>query len=451
MIVMDKTVEFLNSLLKDGDVIILGLSGGIDSMCLLEVLLKLDKKIKIVCAHINHNIRIESDNEYVFVKDYCSNKNVIFEYTKFDKKSENIDFNEQELREKRYKFFDEIVKKYDAKYLMTAHHGDDLIETILMRMTRGSNLKGYAGFSVISKKREYYDLVKPLIFCSKNDLINYAKDNNISYVSDLSNNSLKYTRNRYRNKIIPLLKEENKDLHLKYLKYSNELFEYYDYVNRIVINEIDKRYKDNTLDISNFLDLDILIKKKVIENILDSNYYDNLYLVSDIHIGNIIKLIENDKPNIYIYLPDNLMVKKEYNKVIFSREKSSNNGYKYVLEDEVVLLNGDSIRKINDIDSNSNYVIRLDSKELNLPLYVRSREEKDIMYVKNLNGSKKVKDIYIDCKLSKDERIVQPLVVDSNNNVLWIPGIKKSKYDKEKSCKYDIVLCYNKKAEEGNR
>ena len=149
---MNETICYLKSILKENDTIVIGLSGGPDSMCLLDILKKLPIKLNIICAHINHNIREESKEECIFVKEYCKKNNLIFETITFDKKSNEENYNEQELREKRYKYFEELIKKYNAKYLMTAHHGDDLIETILMRLTRGSNLKGYSGFQVETQK-----------------------------------------------------------------------------------------------------------------------------------------------------------------------------------------------------------------------------------------------------------------------------------------------------------
>src|SRR5699024_2935456 len=121
-------------------------------------------------------------------------------------------------RLKRYNFFDELVHTYHAKYLMTAHHGDDLMETILMRLTRGSSLKGYAGFKKEYKK-DNYKVVRPLITQTKQEIIEYMDNLGLKYFIDESNFSDKYTRNRYRKNILPFLKQEDPQVHHKYLKF----------------------------------------------------------------------------------------------------------------------------------------------------------------------------------------------------------------------------------------
>ena len=439
---MKETIAYLKSLLKDNDTIVIGLSGGPDSMCLLDVIKSLNKNIKIVCAHINHNIRKESFEEQKFIEDYCQKNELIFETTTFDKKSEDQDYNELELREKRYNYFETIIKKYNAKYLFTAHHGDDLVETILMRISRGSNLKGYTGFQVETKKKNY-KVIKPLIFLTKEDINTYNEERNIPYVLDKTNDEDNYTRNRYRHNVLPFLKGENQNIHLKYLKFSRELLTYYEYVDKVVNKEIDKRFEKNTLDIEAFSRLDKLIQTKIIEYILDTNYIDNLYLVSDKHVNLILNIIDNPKPNLEINLPDNLHITKSYNILKITRNKKSNEEYNIPIIEETLLPNGKTIKILKQTESNSNFYIRLNSKELTLPLYVRTRKEGDKMIVKNMDSPKKVKDIFINSKLSKEERDTQPIVVDKEGNIIWLPGIKKSKFDKAKNENYDIILWYN--------
>lgn len=439
---MKETIAYLNSLLKDNDTIVIGLSGGPDSMCLLNILCNINKRIRIICAHINHNIREDSKDEMQFIIEYCRNKNLELETTIFDKKNSRNDFNELELRERRYSYFENIVKKHSANYLFTAHHGDDLIETILMRLTRGSNLKGYSGFQIETQK-ENYKIIKPLIFTTKEEIDKYNQQKDIPFVIDHTNNEDNYTRNRYRHKVLPFLKNENSNIHLKYLKFSRELLNYYNFVDNIVSCEIEKRYNKKVLDITDFTKLDKLIQTKIIEYILDDNYKTNLYCVSDKHINLILDIIASNRPNIEINLPDNLCIKKSYNSIKLTRNNKKNDFFRIPLDTITELPNGKKISFIESTDKISNYYIKLNSKEISLPLYVRTRQDGDRMVVKNMEQPKKIKDIFINSKLSKEERDTQPIVIDSKGEIIWLPGLKKSKFDKAKNENYDIILWYN--------
>lgn len=439
---MEETIVYLKNLLKDNDTVVIGLSGGPDSMCLLNILLSLNKKINIICAHINHNIREESKDELEFVVDYCKQKQVTIETTTFTKKSSLTNYSEQELREKRYQFFEEVINKHNADYLFTAHHGDDLIETILMRLTRGSNLKGYSGFQTETPK-ENYKVIKPLIYATKDDIDEYNKQNNIPSVIDNTNFKDIYTRNRYRHNILPFLKNENPNIHLKYLKFSKELNKYYEFVNTLINKELSKRYKDNILDITNYNDLEPLFQTKLIENVLDSIYIDNLYLITDRHVELILGIINNPRPNLEINLPADVRVVKSYNQLIITKNNKKISDYNILLKEITAIPNGREIKIINDTTEKSNYYLKLNSKEVSLPLYVRNRKTGDKMIIKNMNNAKKIKDIFIDEKIPKEERDTYPIVVDNNDNILWIPGIKKSKFDKSNDENYDIILWYN--------
>ena len=158
--------------------------------------------------------------EAQYIKKYCDQNNLMIESMIITEYGDDNFHNE--ARNIRYKFFEDVVLKYNANYLMTAHHGDDLIETILMRITRGSNLAGYSGFKKIVHM-EKYDIVRPLLSYTKKQLEEYNILNNVKYYVDSSNSKDKYTRNRYRKYILPFLKEEDKNIHLKYLKFSNVL------------------------------------------------------------------------------------------------------------------------------------------------------------------------------------------------------------------------------------
>lgn len=421
---MDKALDFINKYIDDG--VVIACSGGPDSMALFDVLLKSGLK-NIVCAHVNHKVRTESDSEAIMVKNFCLKNKIPFELYEISEYS-GINF-EAEAREKRYMFFESVLKKYKYKNLLTAHHGDDLMETILYRLVRGSSLEGYAGFKYISE-RENYTIFRPLVWYSKDEIMEYVKKNNIPYAIDSSNNNTDYLRNKFRHKVLPVYKEINKDAHIKFLQFSNILNKYDNFIN----SYIDKIYPSIVNDEIN---IPLLLKED--ELIIDNIIYKYLVNISDNintrHIEFVKKVISSSKKNVIINLPG-ITLERKYNKLGVFKEKSN---YLYELNNYVKLDSGYIIKKIEDTTDNSNYVCKLDSKEINLPLHVRNYNKGDRINIKN-SYNKKVSDIFIDNKIS--DRNSFPIVLDSSNNILWLPGVKKSKFCKTKDEKYDIILLY---------
>ena len=437
---MKRVLLYLNSLLKENDTIVIATSGGPDSMCLLHLLceLKSSMGLKIIVAHVNHKLRKKSEEEAVFVKKVCEKNNLIFEYMEILKY--NDDNLENDARTKRYEFFNQLVLKYHAKYLMTAHHGDDLIETILMRLTRGSSLKGYSGF----KKElayESYTIIRPLITETKEDIIAYMQKNGLKYYIDESNFSLQYTRNRYRAKVLPFLKKEDPLVHHKYLKFSEELTNVNNFLERYIKDLLENISDKKGIKINELKKLDKFLLKKVVEYTLSNIYIDDLFLINDKHTNLIIGMIRNNKTNSSITLPNNYQAIKSYNyyKIVKINKEES---YEYTLKDKITLPNKMVIKRVKKSSDKSNYTIRLDSTKISLPLKVRTREFGDKIEIKNLGGHKKVKDILIDEKIPVEKRNNIPVVTDSKNTILWLPGLKKSKFDMETDQIYDIILLY---------
>ena len=437
---MKNTLDYLKNKLNNNDTIVIACSGGPDSMFLLRILLQLrtSKKLNLICAHGNHNLREQSIEEYNYVKQFCNQNNIEFEYLSIEK-YHNDNFH-NDSRTIRYNFFEQIVKKYCAKYLMTAHHGDDLIETILMRITRGSNLNGYSGFK-LETKLENYSLIRPLIYMTKQEIKDYMDKNNYTYFVDQSNFSDKYTRNRYRKYILPTLKKENKNIHEKYLEFSNELDKCNKYLDKIVKEKLPKIYNDETINIKKLLSEDDYVVEKIIQTILKNIYHDDINLVNNKHVSLIINMLKDKKPNVMLELPNQVFLVKEYNNVKIKSSITKKQDYSFILKNQL-LYNNFIIEEVPYSDKTDNYHIYLNSNEIKLPIIVRNKQNGDKMEIKNLNGHKKVKSILIDAKIPVQKRIYYPIVTDSDNNILWIPGIKKSKFDKAKTKNYDIILRY---------
>ena len=438
---IDKIIQNID--IGEDEYVIVGVSAGPDSMALLHMLEK-NIKCKLVCAHINHNVRPESNEEEKYLKNYCASKNIIFESMKIKSYTEN-NF-ENEARTKRYNFYEKILNKYNSHNLFLAHHGDDLIETIIMKIIRGSNLEGYAGIKTYSYLKDY-KIIRPLLNLTKEDILKYNKENNIKYYIDCTNEDIKYTRNRYRKTILPLLKKEDKKVHLKFLKYSNTLQEYDNYINYEIESKIKNIYLDNKINILELNKEHPFMKKNIIFYILSEIYNNKANIIKEKNILDILKMTTDSKPNYTINLPKNYIAKKEYH-YIYIESKKQKRIDSYVKELQKINIMDDTIIEVIDnIDTDGNNICRLNSHEIKLPLYLRNKKDGDFIEVKGLNGKKKIKDIFIDSKIPKDKRDNYPILVDSNNTVLWIPNIKKSKYNVRMNDFCDIILISHKEGE----
>ena len=349
------------------DKIVVGCSTGPDSMALVDMLLKIRDKyqLSIIIAHVNHNVRKESFEEAKFLEEYCAKNNLIFETMIIENYGDDNFHNE--ARFIRYNFFENIVHKYEANYLMTAHHGDDLIETVL---------------------------------------------------------------------------KEEPDVHLKFLKFSKSLDEASKFIIKSRNKALNRVLENDKVLIDKFLLEDDYLQKEILYYLLNDFYQDDLILVNDKHIDLMMKLIKSTKANSYVNLPNEVLAKKDYNYFEIVRETDVITGYEIEFDNYVTLPNNHSIEKIEKTEDNSNNICRLNSEDITLPLIVRTRKIGDKIQVKGLGGTKKLKDIFIDKKISLANRDIWPIVSDSTGKIVWIPGLKKSIFDKKKTERYDIILKY---------
>lgn len=414
--------------------VVVGVSAGPDSMCLLNLLEK--KTNKIIVCHINHNIREQSIIEEEYLKTYCQEHNLIFESMTIKEYKEN-NF-ENEARKIRYKYYEEILNKYNSNKLFLAHHGDDLIETILMKIERVSNIEGYAGIKRISKLKNY-DIIRPLLPYTKEDIITYNKSHNITYYIDSSNTNIDYTRNWYRHKVLPILKEKDKNIHLKFLKYSETLQEYNEYIDREINKKLSTIYQNNIINIDVLNKEDYFLKKNILYYIMNDIYNNESNIITEKHIQNILTMINSNKPNLSINMPQSKILVKEYNKLYIKKNIKEEKKYKIIFED-TTKIDSLEIKKVSEEKSDGNNICRLNSKDIKFPLYIRNRKDGDYMILKNSNYKKKIKEIFIENKLPISKRNNYPLLVDSDDKVLWIPNMKKSNLCYKKDENYDIII-----------
>lgn len=408
------------------ETIVVALSGGVDSMVLLDILNKLELDLNLIISHVNHKKRKESDIEYDHIENLAKRLDIPFEGY-ITKDNQNVNFHE-DSRNQRYTFFKAVAQKYKASKIVVAHHLDDQVETTLMRITRGTSFSGYAGIPEIRKDRNI-SIVRPLMEITKEEILNYADKYKVTFYEDSSNEEDYYTRNRYRHNIIPLLKKENPNLNEKIMQFKDYIESADLVLNRLKDEYIKKNCFYNNINLETFNELDKIIKIKVLKHLVNVTT-NNKVEVSYDQYTSMIKLCLCDTPNQTISLGKNYNFVKEY-KFIYVEKKEEIIKQNIEIKDfgEYFISDNDSYifseKKIKQY--NTNYFELCYNGKV-FPLYLRNRSNGDKMILKI--GTKKVKDILIDQKIPISRR-KKLFVIADKINVLWIPGIKKSVQDNQ--------------------
>lgn len=416
-----------NNLITSNSPIVVTLSGGVDSMVLLHILIALG--YKVIIAHVNHKKRLESEMEEQEIKLLASKLNIPCEILHLEHLEGNF---QSKAHDKRYDFFKNVSKKYNAKYIATAHHADDNLETILLNLMSGSNLYGYSG---ISKKLNLDDItiIRPLLGISKNDIKVYALKNNIKYYEDISNGSDDYTRNRLRHHVVPKLKEECHNILDKASSFSNQLLEAFSFIRELSENYL-KKY-DNTININEFNTLNIALKKDILCLLLekfDIQRSENL-------INDLIDIINSNKPQLEYTLANNMLFKKRYNSCYID---TNNNSYsfEYVInsKEDIIKNNNHLIYLSDKLPNDSVNYLKLCYNSIVFPIIIRSRKESD--QIDTACGHKKIKKLFIENKIPLEKRERIPIVLDGNNEIIWVVNLAKNKKVLEYKTNFDIFL-----------
>ena len=312
-------------LIQNGDKIVVAVSGGPDSMALLNVLKNINSfgfDIKIVVAHINHMLRQEADNEQKYVEKYCKLNKIECFVKKVDVSAISLEDKrgvEETARKIRYEFFDEVLGKTNSNKIAIAHNKNDNVETVIMHLFRGTGINGLKGIDI---KRDKY--IRPLMECSREEIEKYCKDMNLEPKIDKSNFENTYTRNKIRNILIPMIKEEfNPNIIESITRLSNIVKEQEEYINKqaklaynnIVLNE-NKEEQVIVLDLKLFNKEENVIKSKIIIYTI-TKLFGNCNGIEKIHIDDIIKLCAKNEGNKYLTPNKNIKVLIKDKKVYF--------------------------------------------------------------------------------------------------------------------------------------
>ena len=322
-----KVIETIRkyNLIEDGDKIVLGVSGGPDSISMLNILKQIkDEQIKdfeIYVAHINHMIREEAIDDEKYVEDYCNRNNIKCYIKRIDviKIANDKKIGTEEAgRNVRYDFFEEIMKKTGSNKIAIAHNKNDKIETIIMHLLRGSGLSGLKGIEPIRDHK----FIRPLIECERDEIEKYCEDNKLNPRIDKTNFENEYTRNKIRNIVIPYIKQEfNPNIIQTLSRLSDvaiEETEYIDSQTKKVYQQILKKKTENyiSLDLKSFNKQEKIIKSQLIL-LTTKQLMGGAQGIEKIHIEDIIKLCNNNIGNKYLTPNKNMKVLIKDKKINF--------------------------------------------------------------------------------------------------------------------------------------
>ena len=411
------------NLIENNDTIVVGFSGGPDSVFLVEMLKKLQNFInfKIYLVHINHLLR---------GKDAVSDENFSFEYAKknnleiFIKKipvkeiAKEVGKTLEEVgREERYKFFSEIYKKIGANKIATAHNKDDQIETFLFRLIRGASLQGLEGIKIKNN-----NIIRPISEIYKKDILDYLNKNEIQYKIDKTNFENEFTRNSIRLDLIPFIEERYN------IKFKDKIFS--------LIEEIRENNQNNSLNLSDFIDSEnriILEKIKFLSNFNKKNLL-GIFLnkknitVNRNKIDEIESLIRSNGTK-KIDMNKNYRIVKDYTYLYIEEKKENcpinNRTVKLKIPSEQIFdnfkISVNIVENLNIPKQKNQYLLDALYNDI---IEVRYRKEGDRIFLGEKH-SKKIKEIFIDQKIPKDIRDRLPIFL-YNNTIFWIYNVKKA-------------------------
>ncbi|MDQ5983228.1 MAG: tRNA(Ile)-lysidine synthase [Eubacteriales bacterium SKADARSKE-1] len=425
----EKILKSINkfNMLPQNAAVVVGVSGGSDSMALLYFLLHFSKikNLKIIAAHVNHSLRgSESDRDENFVRDFCKDNDVELKVLKVDvaKKAKEMKMGLEECgRLIRYEFFEELASPNNAKIAL-AHTLSDNIETIILNLTRGSGIHGLCG---ILPARD--NIIRPLMLLEKSEILAYCKANKIKYVEDSSNKDREYSRNKIRLDVVPVLKEINPSLGKAFLKVSSLLQSDDDYLNKIAREKLnDIKIEKGQYFLKELKKLDLAIKSRCIKlAVLEANKNINLDFS---HVNLILALIEQGSGT--VTLPDKIYVKVEKETLkIFLKEKPVKD-WRIQLNSLNNNLTGQARKFIIRVVCKSEYddLLKQDKTLLNRAVdyekippnsVLRNRRPGDVLKLSKRGITKSLKKFFNEEKVSIEKRSELSMIADKNN-ILWL-------------------------------
>ena len=421
--------------------VLLAFSGGADSTALLHLLIEDAKESNFVvhAAHFNHGIRgEEAERDATFCENLCKKFNIPFYLGYADIPSlakENKNSVETEAREQRYAFFEKIMRENNIPILITAHHGEDQVETILLHILRGSGVKGIRGMTSCRPFANDLYLVRPLLNAKKQDIWDYCSAHNIDFVTDSTNTDTNYARNLIRAKITPQMSKIQPNLCDVFARLSQNAEETDDFINSSALDFIESNCK-KSIPLNKFNSLHSVLRARVLSILFEEHCNATLERV---HVDALIDLCKKQEPHAALSLPNKINATIENDNLIFKffdgEPKSKKIDHLPFNEGKINIGNGIVINIEKNPTKKANNSLNSICIKCNLideNTYFRSRQEGDMIFAGKMN--KKIKKLLCEKKIPLEIRDALPILV-SKNEILWIPSVAvcdKLKTDKIK-------------------
>ncbi len=402
--------------------LVLAVSGGSDSMTLLDFFIRAQLSVPFVVAHINHGLRSESADEETFLKDYCARFGVIIEILHADipnTKPAGISV-EEYSRNVRYSFFDDVRLKYGFSHIATAHNKNDATESFFMNIIRGSGINGVAGLPVSRQD----NVIRPLLFCEKNDIELHCKTNGIPFVTDKTNFESICTRNILRNDILPQMRKLNPRLDNAVYRLSSVANDDEEYFQKTVENALES-FGENRQ--KNELPLNFLksAEKPVISRLLRKVFSDvsTSSGLTFAQTNDIIHLVNFGSTSDRILLSGGYYAVLGYDRLKFVKDPIVK-----TISEKIPVFEGNNEYGSFFIEIKKSVAQKNNVKSCFVstpPFFVRSRKPSDKV---SLFGrpQKSVRTLFIDEKIPADKRGDMLLVTNENDEILFLRGFGAS-------------------------
>ncbi|NLK29224.1 MAG: tRNA lysidine(34) synthetase TilS [Clostridiales bacterium] len=462
----------LNNMIQKGDRIVVGVSGGADSVCLLSMLAKMYKDgwVKLIVIHINHGIRgDEAIEDEQFVAQVCESLDLEYHSFSYDvpRIAELEKLTQEEAGRKiRYQTFLKVCKEKKCNKIAVAHNKNDNAETVLFHLFRGSGIRGLSGIQPVSRlkyQEEEFSVIRPLLCLERLEIESYLEENGLSYQMDRTNLTDEYSRNKIRNHILNYASREinlNSVAHIA--DASLQLREIDHFLNHCIhmrYNSLVTQTEDGALcvKVKELEKEDVVIQKGILRRIMEQ-MAGNLKDLELLHVEQIRSLLTKQVGK-RVYLPYGMLALRSYQSIKFY--KNCNNllmqsqarvkteprsvpipGKVYLPGSNTFLETKLMEYKNNQAIPKSSCVKWFDYDKIENALVVRNRREGDYIQINSKGGRKKLKDYFIDQKIPRMERDSQLLIADGSH-IMWILGSNErisEKYKVDKDTKNVLLM-----------